>query len=166
MEKMNNKGFTLIEVLAVIVILSVLTAIMVPSVNYIINMNKENNYEDLKSGFIQATKVLFSDYRYEVSVIGSCDSLDEQKELEISSVGDYNLTNLIGASRVPIQVLVDENNVSVNQAGNIVDPRNTKQVLDLNESYILVKYQCKTKDFRYEIEKDQDGKIIDYLVWK
>ena len=42
-KNLNNKGFTLIEVLAVIVILSILMAIMVPSVGNIMKKNKEDN---------------------------------------------------------------------------------------------------------------------------
>ena len=160
MKRLNNKGFTLIEVLAVVVILSVLTAIMVPSVNYLIDMNKENNYNDMRDGFIQATKVLFSDYRYEVAIDGTCSSNSDERN--ILKVGDYTLTG----SKVPIQVLVNENNVTVNESGNIVDPRDTEKILDLNNSYVLVKYQCNKKDFRYEIEVEQNGVVTDYLVWK
>ena len=42
-KNLNNKGFTLIEVLAVIVILSILMAIMVPSVGNIIQKNRKSN---------------------------------------------------------------------------------------------------------------------------
>ena len=153
MKKLNNKGFTLIEVLAVVIILSVLMAIMFPSVSYLINMNKENNYEDMKSGFVQATKVLFSDYRYEVSIDGVCNTSDEEKNILV--VGDYNLVE----SRVPIQVLVNESNVTVNEDGNIVNPKNKEEILDLNNSYVLVKYQCSNKDFKYKIEDS-------YLEWE
>lgn len=159
MKRLDNKGFTLIEVLAVIVILAVLMAIMVPSTNYLINMNKENNYNDLKKSLVQATKVLFSDYRYEVSIDGSCNSASEEKE--ILKVGEYSLTY----SKVPVSVLIEENNVSVNQDGNIVNPRNSEEILDLDSSYVLVKYQCSTKDFRYEIE-DKENPENDYLEWK
>ena len=161
MKKLNNKGFTLIEVLAVVVILSVLIAIMVPSVNHLIEKNKEDNYQSLKSGMIQATKVLFSDYRYEVSVNGSCSDL--VTELDIQKVGSYILAN---PSKIPIHVLVDEENITTDQDGNIFNPKDKTKKLDLDESYVLVKYQCDTKDFRYQIEETKDGEIVDYLKWK
>ena len=47
MKKMNNKGFTLVEVLAVLVILSVILVIAVPKVMSII--------EDAKMGTLEST---------------------------------------------------------------------------------------------------------------
>lgn len=148
MIKLNNKGFTLVEVLAVVVILSTLMAIMVPSANYLIEKNKEENYIELQNSLIQATKTLFSDYRYEVSISGSCNNATEEKN--VLKIGDYTLTN----SKVPINILIQENNISVNKDGNIVNPKNKTQTLDLNASYVLVKYQCKNKDFHYELKND------------
>lgn len=156
MKKLNNKGYTLIELMAVVVILSVLTAIMVPSVNYLINMNKENNYKDLKSNLIHATKVLFSDYRYEVT-LENTHCADSTEEKSILKIGSHELTD----SKVPIQVLVDENNISVDKDGQIWNPLDKTKKLDLAASYVLVKYQCGSKDFRYEIETG----TTDYLTW-
>ena len=152
MKKLNNKGFTLVEVLAVVIILSVLVAIMVPSVNHLIEKNKQDDYEKLKEGFIQATKVLFSDYRYEVSVEGTCNNSED--ELNITKVGEYNLMEMMGKSKVPIQVLVDETNISVNEEGKIIDPSNKEINFNLHTSYVLVKYKCSTKDFHYEIKDE------------
>ena len=45
MRKLNKKGFTLIEILAVVIIMTILLAVVVPAVSkYIIN-SKKNNYE-------------------------------------------------------------------------------------------------------------------------
>lgn len=152
-KKMNNKGFTLVEVLAVVVILSVLLAIMVPSVNHLIDKNKENNYKDFENGILQATKVLLSDYRYEISISGSCSNDSEMKN--VLRIGNYNLTN----SKLTIRSLVEENNISTDSEGNIHNPKDKGKVLDLDSSYILVKYQCKNKDFSYELMSDS-------LVWR
>lgn len=157
MKKLNNKGFTLIEVLAVVVILSVLIAIMVPSVNHLIKKNENNNYQSLKDSIVQATKVLFSDYRYEVVIDGSCSDV-AGPELDISKVGDYNLTERLGVSKIPVQILVDVDNIATKN-GNIFNPMDKTKKLNLDESYVLVKYQCDTKDFRYQLEED-------YLVWE
>lgn len=152
MKKMNNKGFTLVEVIAVVVILSTLMAIMVPSVNYLIKKNKENNYQEIQNSLIQATKTLFSDYRYEVSLDGSCGNLTDKKD--ILKVGNHVLTD----SKVPIEILVQESNIKVDKNGNIINPLNKQQRLNLESSYVLVKYQCETKDFSYELESDS-------LIW-
>lgn len=41
MRKINNKGFTLIELLAVVVILLAITVVAIPSINSLIERNKE-----------------------------------------------------------------------------------------------------------------------------
>lgn len=41
MKKINNKGFTLIELLAVVVILLAITVVAIPSINSLIERNKE-----------------------------------------------------------------------------------------------------------------------------
>lgn len=152
MKKLNNKGFTLVEVLAVIVILSVLTAIMGSSVNHLIAKNKNDNYEKLKDGMVQATKVLLSDYRYEVSVSGTCNNKNDK--LDVIKIGEYKLNELSGVSKIPLKILVDENNIKVNNEGKIIDPRNKEKKFNLNASYVLVKYDCSTKDFYYEIKDE------------
>lgn len=152
-KKLNNKGFTLVEVLAVVVILSVLLAIMVPNVNHLIDQNKENNYKDFENGLIQATKVLLSDYRYKISIDGSCSNDSEEKN--VLRVGEYYLQD----SKLKILYLVEENNISTDSEGNIHNPKDKEKVLDLDSSYILVKYQCKTKDYRYELMSDS-------LAWR
>ena len=146
--KLNNKGFTLIEVLAVVVILSVLAAIMVPSVNYIINQNKENNYENLKNSIISAAKIYLSDNRYEISINKLCSNATEK--ITITSINGKNLTN----SKLPIKWLVDSKSLSTNSDGDIINPSNKNKKLNLDDSYVLVKYQCSNKDYTYTLEDD------------
>ena len=43
MKKLDNKGFTLVEVIAVVVILSVLSLLIVPSISGLLNRSKENS---------------------------------------------------------------------------------------------------------------------------
>ena len=150
--KLNNKGFTLIEVLAVVVILSVLAAIMVPSVNYIINQNKENNYENLKNSIISAAKIYLSDNRYEISINKLCSNATEK--IAITSINGKNLTD----SKLPIKWLVDSKSLSTNSDGDIINPSDKNKKLNLDDSYVLVKYQCSNKDYTYTLEDD-------YLIW-
>ncbi len=52
----QEKGFTLIEVLGVIIILSVILAITVPTMIGIMDRAKENNYKIQINGIVQAAK--------------------------------------------------------------------------------------------------------------
>ena len=90
--KLNNKGFTLVEVLAVVVILAILTSIAVPTVGRLITRNREEGYEKLKTNIMMATKNYFSDYRYDVSVDTS-DSCDENNQRNVLKIQNYNLNS-------------------------------------------------------------------------
>jgi len=144
--KLNNKGFSLVELLAVIVILSILMAIMVPSVNYLIDKNKEDNYVKLKEGILIAAKIYLSDNRYDIAIANTCTSSDEK----------INVTYILGKelteSKLPVQWLIDSKDLTTNSDGNIVNPRNKTKVLDLDNSNIEIKYLCSKKDYSYTLD--------------
>ena len=56
MKKLNKKGFTLIDLLAVIVILAVLLAIAVPAVSNYINTSKKSGYIDTVKMYVDAAR--------------------------------------------------------------------------------------------------------------
>lgn len=164
--KLNNKGFTLVELLGVVVILSVIMAIMVPSVNYLINRNKEDNYESLKAGIISAAKVYVSDNRYNITLDyadngGLCSGSEVDED--IVSITEKDLTSLLGVSKLPISLLVEAKTLTTNNDGKIVNPRDNTKTLNLSSSYVLVKYQCSSKNYTYSIE---DASGNDYLIWE
>lgn len=64
MKKINNKGFTLIEVLAVIAIIAVLGLIAVPSILNTINTSKDATYDILVDEIKVAGKQLFEEVEY------------------------------------------------------------------------------------------------------
>ena len=149
-KKLNNKGFTLIEVLAVIVILSILMAIMVPSVGNIMKKNKEDNYQNLKDSIISAAKIYISDNRYQITV-GNC---DDSNKADIESINDMTLTD----SKITIQTLADAGNLKTTSDGKILNPKD-KTSLNLDNSYVVVKYQCDKKEYEYQLEEN-------FLQWQ
>ena len=64
---MNNRGFTLIELIMVIAILALLSIILIPVSGNIIEKGKINNCEDTIDGVIAAAKLYVADNRYELT---------------------------------------------------------------------------------------------------
>ena len=60
MKKLNKKGFTLVELLAVIVILSVLMLIALPSVINIMNNARDDAFRDEALSFISAAETQYA----------------------------------------------------------------------------------------------------------
>ena len=173
--KINNKGFTLIELLASIVILSILIAIMVPSVNYLIEKNKNDNYENLKKSIISAAKVYISDNRYNITLdLTANDGEFCQNSTDTEDIASINVA-VLTESKLPIQWLVDNKLLSTNS--KIINPKDKSSKLILSDdtdpdfsipnkwSYVLVEYQCSTKDYTYKIEEELKGDSDDSLKW-
>lgn len=146
--KLNNKGFTLVEILAVIVILAIVSAIMVPTVTGVLNQNKEKSYENLKKTIISSAKIYVSNNRYDISLMETCSSGKKVKIKQIADSPD-NLNGKISLSLLANAGDLDE---------KIIDPRDRETELDLENSYIMVTFNCETKDYEYELTDD-------YLIW-
>lgn len=58
---LDNKGFTLVEVLAVVVIIAILGLIAIPSVLSIINTSKDTSYDAMISNIIVASQSLYEE---------------------------------------------------------------------------------------------------------
>lgn len=63
---MNEKGFTMVELLVTILLLSIITTISVISITSFVNKNRENNYEILERSVIEGCKEYVIDNRYGV----------------------------------------------------------------------------------------------------
>ena len=145
MKKLNNKGFTLIEVLAVIVILGVLATITVPTVSNVIKQNEENSYKNLQKSIIAAAKIYISDNKYNIT-LSACDSNNERNIIKIKE--DNTIEKQITDSKIPIELLVESGDLNDGNI-NIVDPKNKNKKLDLANNHIVVKFDCTTKKFKY-----------------
>ena len=146
MKKLNNKGFTLLEILAVVVILGILIAIMIPSVNHLIEKNKQDNYDKLIKSIQNAARIYVSDYRYDIALDNNnnCNNAGVT-ELKVSKISTNSLTD----SKIPISILVEEGALETDKDKKISNPKNKEQTLNLTESYITVMYQCQSKDYTF-----------------
>lgn len=137
MLKLNNKGFTLIEILAVVVILGVLSTIMIPSVTSIIKKNRVENQENFKNSLISAAKAYITDNKYKIEFSTSNCSSGYKciNKIDNTAIADNKIT---------LKILVD--NGYLNE--NLKEP-STKKEIDLTSSYVTVKYNINQKDFDY-----------------
>lgn len=137
MLKLNNKGFTLIEILAVVVILGVLSTIMIPSVTSIIKKNRVENQENFKNSLISAAKAYITDNKYKIKFSTSNCSSGYKciNKIDNTAIADNKIT---------LKILVD--NGYLNE--NLKEP-STKKKIDLTSSYVTVKYNINQKDFDY-----------------
>ena len=67
MEKLNKKGFTLVELIATIVVLALVVSISAYAITNIINSAKEKNYELLIKNIKDASETYYQECKYKYS---------------------------------------------------------------------------------------------------
>ena len=119
---MNKKGFTLIEVIMVIAIITILSLILIPNVMVLIDKNKERSCEKMIDNIESAAKIYVNQNKYELGF----DCSGTPKE-------------------ITLKTLVDDGYLG----GELVNPIN-KEEIDL-KSTVSVTYNCKVKGFKYKV---------------
>lgn len=160
LKKLNNKGFTLVEVIAVVVILSILTVLLVPNVTGLLNKGEEDAYENLKQSILVASREYITDNRYYIELYEEEDLIIDEvtySARKIKKISDFEVVD----SKIPIAKLLELGYLSSSGVGgeDIVNPNDKEKKLDLNNSYIYVVYLVNTKDYKFYINNN-------YLIWK
>ncbi len=126
---MNNKGFSLIELIVAIGILAVLTLVLVPSISSIMQKNKEDSYLNLIENIKKAASIYVSDNRYDSSIIPiNCST----------SATTFDLT---------LQTLIESGDLS----SPIIDPRDKTEIS--TTKVVTVMFDCNTREFSYEYQE-------------
>ena len=147
---MNNKGFTLIELILVIAILAILALISTPNVIKIINKNKVDDYNSTIDSILQATKLYVADNRYDLSFDKKCSDIGVTEIVtEIKVLGDNSSPGLIDEKYLqsPIKNYCTDKDFTDEELKNIV---------------ISVTLNCNTKQFSYAMSNNNTifkGKI-------
>lgn len=108
---MNNKGFTLIEILAAITILGILMLIAVPAVYKYTNLSKQKSFDTLVESLYQAT---------------TNKAIDDDLNLENCSTFNPSSINYTSCPSNSYKVYQIENLKEENYLKNIKDPANPK----------------------------------------
>lgn len=137
--RVNNKGFTLVEMLAVIVILGVLATIMVPTVTSMIRKNQQDNLKNLNKSIISAAKMYMSDNRYEITLDGQTCGGGVTKR-SITYIGEQEIKN----SQITVQTLIKNDYLT---DGDMLNEDGEE--INRDKSYIEVVYDCNKKDYTY-----------------
>ena len=88
--RLNNKGFSLIEILAVVVILSIIGSIMFSTIGNIINDTNEKVNTKNEESLISATKMFINDHKYGIVFDNYNGCSDEVSFLKINYIEQPN----------------------------------------------------------------------------
>ncbi|MEE3343189.1 MAG: type II secretion system protein [Bacilli bacterium] len=161
--KLNNKGFSLIEVLAVVVILGVLATIMIPMAGRMLQNNREDNYKNIKKSILVAARDYMSDHRYDITLSGVCELDDDGNNIGSRTVQFINENEING--KLLVSYLINDKYIN----GKITNPLTGKE-LDETTSYVFVEYDCVTRNYVYGKCFDGDDGCSDtkknVLIWK
>lgn len=140
---LNNKGFTLVELLATIVILAMIGVISFVSINGVIEQNKIKNCENLKNSIKSAAKEYVSDKRYDNSFVSSV------KDMKVL-LGGRDLINNKNLSGDVYNPFDNEDNIT-----NFND--DSKEDKLFIQVFLKENYTAKDVDIYYD--KNDDGSI-------
>lgn len=139
---MNNRGFTLIELIVVIAIIALLALVLTPNVINLINKNNINTYNDTIKSIESAAKMYVSDNRYNKNFLKNEDG---------SSILECSSTNRSSVTYIEISTLIANGNLT--KAPQNTCKNNTD--LDFYDSMgselvqVKVTYNCDSKQFSY-----------------
>ena len=155
--KLNNKGFTLVEVLAVIAIIALLGAIAIPGVLSTINTSKESSYNIMISNIVTSSQSLYEEvsfgntiYRYNSTGITS-----DKVKIESNKI-TTNLQTLVSNGFLSGAGVEDKKNSSEDEEGSsesginskILDP-NTKE--DIGSCEIVITKETTNNKTKYTV---------------
>ena len=133
MEKLNKKGFTLVELIATIVVLALVVSISAYAITNIINSAKEKNYDLLIKNIKDASETYYQECKYSNNSGIICNYNETLQEYTVKLKDLVNYGYLKGNGT--------EDNKIDNKIDNkmkIVNPKNNEYI---GECSIAIKYE-------------------------
>lgn len=132
---MNNRGFTLIELIVTIALLALISTISVSVIGNIRGKHNVNAYYELLKNVESAAKLYVTDNRYNLKSVG----------IDIKCPNNNTFT-------ISLQKLVDSGYLTTDN-GEIKNFDGS--TLTLSENKVTVTYDCTKKNFTYKIDKNE-----------
>ena len=117
---MNKKGFTLIELIATIVIMALILIMVVPSIIALVNNNEKKAYEYYADSLIEAAEIYVGREKEDITSLGT---------LNFTGCVDITYQDLINADL--IKPYADEN-IDCSDAKIIYTKKNNKETYTMN----------------------------------
>ena len=136
---MNNKGFTLVELLAVIVVLAIIVSIAVPSTISVSRKVKANLYCEKINSIVNAASLYGEDHK---ESFGETFNLESKNCYDEKADQYYNVEggSVIG-KKITVGFLIDEGYLKKDKSedGRAIDPR-TNEDMENKELLVYLKY--------------------------
>lgn len=143
---MNNRGFTLIELILVIALLSLIAIISTPNIIKVIKKNKVDNYNGTIDSIEKAADLYVSNNRYELKFkneLGKDDFCKPTDSSDKEIIASIFLDNLIESKDIstPVKNFCTDEDINVNTVIKII----------LN---------CGTRQFSYDIDEESSNDTL------
>ena len=129
---MNRKGFTLVEIIMVIVILALLVLVLAPNVFVLLNKNNERSCNSLINNIESAAKIYVTNNKYNLGI----------KCYDANDVANTTI-------KISLQTLIDSGDLKTDGSYKIINPV-SKDEINLNTTTVTVKYNCNNNTFTYD----------------
>ena len=125
MEKLNKKGFTLVELIATIVVLALVVSISAYAITNIINSAKEKNYELLIKNIKDASETYYQECKYSNNSGITCDDT-----VTLQDLVNYGYLKGNGTKDDKMEIVNPKNNEYIGECSIAVKYENGKLTIE------------------------------------
>ena len=161
MKKINNKGFTLIEVLAVIILIAIIGGIAIPNIMSTINTGKSSSEKTMIANIKTASEQLYEEVENQ-GLLGKTDNTEKLHDYDKNGIEKGEITISNNSITIHLQTLVTNGFLSGtgenNETKKLLNPRTRENIGDCK---IEIKKTVNTTNYKttYEVKKADSNSI-------